>query len=172
MPTPLAYLTPTGKPRPVGPVILCVLGVTALILLTDCVLYRGRLPGGYVAIFHGPHLIARILILAGVAAGEEMRFRLGVMTAVVLCLGLVFRDQTGAAPPWVFVAAILIAQGANVWGVFHAGQMPADYNLLRFFAPGLAWGWLCWRHGWFSALIAHCATHVILQPLLLLLMAP
>jgi hypothetical protein len=97
-------------------------------------------------------------LLSGV---EEVKFRLVLMTLLVIAMSYFRRPL----PPLAFVAAILVSQFANVGALVIA--VPA-YAILRFWAVGSVWGWLYWRHGWLAGLIAHGASHLVLDPLLAL----
>jgi hypothetical protein len=143
--------------------------VVALVLATDCILFRQALPLGYVRLFSGPDLSGRIGLFAVKAMLEEVGFRLIVMSAIVAVGGWFVHDDRGDAAPFVFVLAILAAQALNIGLQLHppttVGQ--GAYDSMRFYLPGVAWGWLCWRHGFISAFIAHPLAHLVLQPLLL-----
>lgn len=148
--------------------LACIALVTGYILLLDGVLFRGHLPPAYVSFFGGPDLPLRIVAMAVKAVGEEVAFRLILMTGIVSIGGLIWRKDWKTHPA-VFVVAILLVQMADV---LPQTPTPATataftYDVLRFYLPGLVWGWLYWRHGFLAGLIAHPLTHVVLQPLLL-----
>lgn len=141
-------------------VALSIAGVTAFIVLLDCVLFRTHLPSSYVRFYTSP-LMARLPPICILAIFEEIKYRLLVMTVMSICVAVILRKPP---PSWCFVFIIIFAQFANVGGLVL--QDPA-YASLRYLAVGSVWGWLYWRHGWTSALIGHAATHLLLDPLLL-----
>lgn len=140
-------------------VALCVVGVTAFVVLLDGFLFRAHLSRDYVAFYTGP-LFPRIFAMCLLACIEELKFRLLLMTALV-ALAALFRRKPPAL--W-FVAAILAAQFANVGALVLADPL---YASLRFWAVGSVWGWLYWRHGWLAALVGHGTVHLLLDPALL-----
>jgi hypothetical protein len=151
--------------------VACMVSVAALVVFTDWA-FRPILSPGYVAVFGGPNLPRRILAYMAGAVGEETVFRLLLMSGLVAVGNLLWRGD-GASRPALFVAAIAIAQAANVLPKLTEPSSPAEvvYDVLRFYVPGLVWGWLYWRHGFLAALTAHPACHLILQPALLLVLA-
>lgn len=136
-----------------------VLAVTAWIVGVDLA-FRAKLPAGYVAFFTDTSLHGRTAAMCLLAALEEIKFRLILMTFLTFVAAAVWR---GKPPVWVFVVVIVVAQLANVWPEMVANL---GYGSLRYLAVGSVWGWLYWRHGWFSALAAHASTHLILDPIL------
>ena len=139
--------------------IVCV---TAFIAILDALVFRQSLPPEYVANYTSP-LVPRTFITCMAAALDEIKFRLVLMTALVMLLGW-WRGRL--SPAW-FVAAILAAQFVNVAGIVLADPL---YGTLRFWAVGSVWGWLYWRHGWLAALAGHGTTHLLLDPVLLALL--
>jgi len=93
---------------------------------------------------------------------EEVKYRLLLMTVLMLAItALLKRTPSG----WCVLLIIIAAQVANV------GYLVADdpaYGSLRYLAIGCTWGWLYWKHGWLSAMMAHGITHVLLDPMLLI----
>jgi hypothetical protein len=135
-----------------------IVGVTLFILILDGVIFRHALPPGYVELYTSP-LIPRTPTAFFLSAVEEVKYRLLLMTALVMLMSL-WRKPL---PPLAFIAAILISQFVNVGALVIAFPI---YSSLRFWLIGCVWGWLYWRHGWLAALIAHPATHIVLDPLL------
>jgi hypothetical protein len=166
-------LAPADWRKALPTIGLCILGVTILIVLVDCVLFRATLPASYVAFFADltpPSVrIATYMALSGI---DEMEYRLVLMTALVVAGGLFWRDADGDIPACVFVAAILLSQIAYVLLKLPAphGAVDVLYDALRYYAVGSVWGWLYWRHGWLSAVAGHAGTHLVLQPALLVLL--
>lgn len=107
-------------------------------------------------------------LLASASAGvnEEIWFRLGVMTALI-ALGT---TVLGRAPAWLVWVASAIA--ALLFGALHLPQAAAiasltpavvGFTLLGNGIAGIAFGWLYWKHGLVSAMVAHFATDVVLH---------
>jgi hypothetical protein len=161
-------LLPRDPRRAIVAVVGSVALVTAIVLVADCVIFRQTLPAGYVRLFSGPDLMGRIRLFAAKAMLEEVAFRLVVMGAIVAVGGWLDRDRKGVAAPFIFVIAILVAQAVNLGLQLRPPSNVGEdvYDLLRFYLPGVVWGWLCWRHGFISAFAAHPLTHLVLQPLL------
>jgi len=142
-------------------VAISIAGVTALIVLLDCAVFRNHLPPSYVAFYTGP-LMPRTLVLCLLAIAEEIRFRLLLMTVLALAAAALWRRTP---PPWCFLLIIITAQFANVGA---SVLQDPTYATFRYLAVGGVWGWLYWRYGWVSALIGHATTHLLLDPLLFL----
>lgn len=118
-----------------------------------------RLPLVYRQHYTGP-LWPRTLWACLGAMREEVLYRLAVQT-VLAALPALLRRRSG--PRWM-IAAIALAQLLNV-GLL-ATIMP-PYGLVRFWLVGCIWGWLYWKHGFVSALAGHAASHLLIDPLLL-----
>ena len=134
-------------------------GVTGFVLLLDGVLFRQHLTPDYVRFFTSP-LIPRLPLLSLLAAIDEVKYRLLLMTALVALQKLV----GGKLSPTAFIAAIVLSQFANVGFFVMADPV---YATLRYWAVGCVWGWLYWRHGWLAAVTGHAACHLLLDPLLM-----
>jgi hypothetical protein len=65
----------------------------------------------------------------------------------------------------MFITIILASQLWLVWPLLLAAPF---YGALRYWAVGSVWGWLYWRHGWLAGVAGHSATHLVMDPLLLL----
>jgi hypothetical protein len=165
-------LAPADWRQALSAIGLCILGVTILIVLVDCFLFRATLPASYVAFFTSPNLALRIGIYMGMSGLDELEYRLILMTALVVAGGLIWRDADGNVRPAVFVAAIILSQVVYVLMKLPAAHGATEfvYDALRYFVVGSAWGWLYWRHGWLSAVAGHAGTHLALQPVLLILL--
>ena len=140
-------------------VILAIAGVTASILVLDGLLFRQHLTPDYVRAFTSP-LIPRLPVLSLIAAIDEFKYRLLLMTVLVALQKLVFGKLSVAS----FVAAIVISQFVNVGSLVLADPV---YAALRYWAVGCVWGWLYWRHGWLAAVTGHAASQLLLGPLLM-----
>ncbi|TCM19607.1 hypothetical protein EDF56_103250 [Novosphingobium sp. PhB165] len=138
-------------------VALSVLSVTIFIVVLDAAIFRRALPEGYEALFTSP-LLPRTPLTCVLAMIEEVKYRLVMMTAVVVGLSIVARR---ALSPAVMVAVIIAVQVVNAW------QPVADYplyGLFRYVLVGSVWGWLYWRHGFLAALMGHGVSHLLLDP--------
>jgi hypothetical protein len=95
------------------------------------------------------------LMLMGVAAiafGEEIAFRLGAQNLLAKICGWQGRRY------WL---AIMLT--ALVWSIGHVGMMSPEWvKMAQIFPVGLALGWLFWRYGAESSIIAHALFNVIL----------
>lgn len=140
---------------------LSVVGVTAFIVFLDCWMFRSHLPPDYVQVLTGP-LAAHTPWLCLLAAMEEIKFRLLLMTAAVVALVALIRRRP---PDW---AMVLIVVGAQFVNVGHLVIADPGYASLRYLAVGSVWGWLYWRHGWITALAGHVSCHLLLDPLLMI----
>ena len=111
-------------------------------------------------------LVARVLY-GGIT--EELLLRWGLMTAVVWLAWRFLQHRRGAVRAgfvWLAIAVSAL--------IFGAGHLPAasallgamDANVVAFVigvntAFGLLFGYLFWRHGLESAMIAHALAHVV-----------
>jgi membrane protease YdiL (CAAX protease family) len=111
-------------------------------------------------------IVARVLY-GGIT--EELLLRWGLMTALVWLAWRFLQQRHG--PVRVGFVWLAIAVSALI---FAAGHLPAasvllgalDVPVVAFVigvntAFGLLFGYLCWRHGLESAIIAHALTHVV-----------
>ncbi len=137
---------------------IAILAVTAWIVVLDALMFRQSLPADYVS-FYTSALVPRTLLAVLGSSIEEVKFRLIVMTLLVW----VMSAWRKPVPAIAFAAAIVVSQFANVGALVVAEPI---YGSLRFWAVGCVWGYLYWRHGWLTALTAHAATHLLLDPLL------
>lgn len=156
------HLLPPQPRKAISAVIACIAGVTAFILLLDGVVFRGSLPLGYVRFFTQP-LFPRVPLMMVLAATDEMKFRL-VLMSVLFVLISAWRGKVAFG--WA-IAAIVLSQFVNSSAAVFDDPL---YSILRYWAVGCVWGWLYWRHGWFAALIGHAATHLVLDPALLIIL--
>jgi hypothetical protein len=152
-------LFPTNRAAAVRAVGASVLGATLFILVLDALVFRRSLPPGYVAFYTSP-LLPRTPVLCAMAAIEEFKFRLLLMTGLTMAIAL-WRERVSNRQ---FIAIILASQLCLVWQMVLADPL---YGALRYWAVGAVWGWLYWRHGWLAGLAGHMTTHLLLDPLLL-----
>ncbi|MFM5955330.1 MAG: type II CAAX prenyl endopeptidase Rce1 family protein [Novosphingobium sp.] len=141
---------------------LSVVCVCLLIVALDLA-FRADLPTGYLRAYTDP-LWPRTAWSCLDSVGEELVYRLGLMTALAAVPALIRRR---AGPGWI-VAAIVLAQLVNTGPLVF---VVPPWGMLRFWLVGCVWGWLYWRHGFFSALIGHGVAHILLDPVLLAVLA-
>lgn len=147
-----------GHTRGLSAGALAAAVVTAFVLALDMV-FRPALPAGYVAFFTAP-LWPRIAFICALAAIEEVKFRLLLTTGLAWLL---------SRWRYAMIAAIALAQLTSAWPAIIADPV---YALLRYWLVGCTWGWLYWRHGFVTALIAHASVHLVLDPLLYIVLSP
>jgi membrane protease YdiL (CAAX protease family) len=113
-----------------------------------------------------PPLLARVLY-GGIT--EEVLMRWGFMTVLAWLLWrLLQRPGEGVRPAYVWLAIVASSL------VFGLGHLPAAHFLLGGLTPwtlawvigantsfGLLFGWLFWRRGLESAIVAHAMTHLV-----------
>ena len=113
-------------------------------------------------------VIGGLLVSVSAAIGEEVWLRLGVMTTLawVLVRALGQQDLT----PRIAWTAITIS--ALAFGAIHLPQLAAagaatpigiTATMLGNALVGIACGWLFWKHGIVSAILAHFAIDVVLH---------
>lgn len=134
--------------------------VCIFILLLDAVFFRRLLTSRYVDFFTSP-MWPRTAWTCLEALGDEVKFRLMVMTALVALPALIHRKSS---PQWIG-ASIVISQFLNVWPFVLADPI---YATLRYWLVGCVWGWLYWKRGWVTAASSHAVSHILLDPILLL----
>jgi hypothetical protein len=163
-------LTLAPHRRPILAAGLAALLVAGAILAVDLV-SRSSLPAYYLRFYAGPDLWIRVAVMATKAVWEEALYRGVVMTGVA-ALAWWALGRPRALHWTIYVLGILIAQAANLLPNLPSPPDASSliYDVLRYYLPGMVWGWLYWRHGWMTGALAHAGSHVILQPLLLVLL--
>jgi ribosomal protein S18 acetylase RimI-like enzyme/membrane protease YdiL (CAAX protease family) len=110
--------------------------------------------------------------LASIGAGisEEIMFRFGCMTLIALLGVRLFRQENSPAP-MIWTANVL---AALLFGIAHLPQtvMFFDFTATVLFAVlalngvlGVFCGWLLWRYGLVSAMLAHFSADIVLKVL-------
>lgn len=113
-----------------------------------------------------PPLLARVLY-GGIT--EEVLLRWGVMTGMTWLAWRFLQHRLGVVrPTYMWLAIVLSAL------VFGLGHLPVAHFLLGGFTPrilfwvisvnasfGVLFGWLFWRRGLESAMVAHAMTHLV-----------
>ena len=102
------------------------------------------------------------------ALTDELMLRWGLMSGVLWVLALLFHQKSNPRPGLVWTAIVLVSVLSTL------GQLPAILNMLSVdpasvliartavmsaFA-GIAYGWLYWKHGLESAVLAHALTQI------------
>ncbi|HMB57386.1 MAG TPA: CPBP family intramembrane glutamic endopeptidase [Arenimonas sp.] len=147
-------------------------------------LFAGLLMIGLDPLF-APHMPAPLHPQAAVAAqasaavgflasfyggiGEELQLRLFMMTLLVWALSLFTRNRPRAGIFWIAIVAAAL--------LFGAGHLPAAAQMWPLDAVvvtriivlnslgGLVFGWLYWKHGLESAMLAHFSADLVLHVL-------
>jgi hypothetical protein len=151
--------TPSGDAYTV---LVAAAGVAIAVLLLDAVFFRPILPNDYVAAITELSPSQRLLYYVPRALAEEILYRLGVMSALSW---LLLKGLPAAMAYWITIAT------AQLINIATSVPPPTDiavalYDGLRFFAPGVVWGYIYWKKGFAADASAHVATHLILQPLI------
>ena len=152
-----------------GPAVAAVasLSVAATVALLDGFIFpTSAFPAGYADMLARTSTLARLAYYVPRAVGEEVLFR-GIGVSVLAWLGHYFCRHRVA----VLWLAIAMAQCINLALALPApsGWLMLVYDGLRYFAPGLVWGWLFWRYGILAAAGAHAGAQLLIQPALTLL---
>jgi hypothetical protein len=155
-------LFPEDRRAAARDVAIAVMAITAVIVLLDAWLMRSHLPQKYVDFYTSP-LVPRMFVVCLFALGEEIKYRLLLMTALVVLASAVRIRLTAS---W-FWAIIALSQLANVYPLVIEDPF---YGALRYWAVGSVWGWLYWKRGWMSAAAGHGLSHLLLDPLLLVVL--
>jgi len=150
--------------------------VALWVLLIDGWLFRDVLPPTYVSLLRAP-LGLRLLYFMPRAFNENIIYRLFLMSALAWLFGFIWRSENGKPAAAALWLAIVLSQviniAINVGFVSSHGASAATlvYDAVRYVAPGVAWGYLYWRHGLATAEIAAVGTHLFLQPAFTLLLS-
>lgn len=163
--------------QPLGPVVRqfavlsLIVGIAAgiVVVLVDLFAFQPLLRGIELPKLAEPGWWKGALATLYGGITEELLCRLFLMSALVLLLARLSgtRDRPR---PWAFWTAIVLA--ALLFGL---GHLPAAASLLPLTPvvvtrilllnalPGLAMGWLYWKRGLESAMLAHWAADVVLH---------
>jgi hypothetical protein len=123
-------------------------------------------PVGYADMLARTSTLARLAYFVPRAVAEEVVFR-GVGVSALAWLGRYFCKRR-VVLWWLAIAA---AQCINLALALPApsGWLVFLYDGVRYFAPGLVWGWLFWRYGILAAAGAHAGAQLLIQPVLTML---
>lgn len=118
--------------------------------------------------FRGP--VGSLLVSIAAAVGEEVWFRLGLMTLLVWSVS---RLQ-GQAEPHPVMMWLIIVLTAVAFGMAHLPQL-ASFDAATPFsiwatvlgncAVGSLYGWCYWRHGLLAAMVAHFSADFVIHVL-------
>ena len=101
------------------------------------------------------------LVLGGLT--EEVIIRWGLMTILVWILWRVFQKGNGIPHDLLVYIGILLSQTLFAFGHYGVLKMAGVENLywavFTIFLVSLPWGWLFWKRGLESAIIAHASFH-------------
>lgn len=150
--------------RRLAPAMGLGLAFGAYMALADATIFREVIPTAQYLSAHSSAL-ARIAVLAPMAALDELIWRSGLLAA--LCYVLRGRGRGWA----VLAVAVLYMLG-------HPGYlMTVDSGVLAWVreaalhvGAGVLWGYIYLRYGLAAAMLAHMSAHVTLQPLLTVLL--
>jgi len=132
---------------------------------------RPALHGNYLQTMSAP-LALRMTAFMLRAFNENILYRLFLGSLLIWLIGLVWKRPDGRPATGAFLAGFALSQALNVW-INVTSQAPITpigllHDTLRYFAPGMVWSWLYWRHGFQSNEIASTSVHLFFQPLLTL----
>jgi hypothetical protein len=148
---------------PVNPRAAFIAGLASIAAVTTYIIALDLVwPHPAYTTFYASPLWPRVPLMAALSLTEELKFRLILMTAMVWLFSLVRKP---VPPVWIMVA-IIVSQLVNF-----APFMPVNpiYGSLRYWLVGCVWGWLYWRHGFVTAMVAHPLCHFLLDPVLFVL---
>lgn len=172
---PLVQAWADGKPAPAyGGVALraCGLGAAAgaALVAVELVFFLPYLSAPMRAYFDIP---VWKRLLSGVVYGgitEELLMRLFLLSLVVWLLARWWRTPAGRPAAGAFWTAIVL-----VALIFGLGHLPATSLMAPLTVPlvvralvlngiaGIAFGYLCWRHGLEAAMLGHMSAHLVMQ---------
>lgn len=154
--------------------ILIGLATALIITLADRFIFAKYLPSGMATYVFSPIYLISGILYGGII--EEILLRLLVMSLFVLILWKLFAKSYDYLniPDWVYIAAVILAAV-----LFAAGHIPFTAETIGLSIPilircfilngmgGLGFGYLYWEKGLAYSMIAHAATHVFMQIILM-----
>jgi hypothetical protein len=146
--------------------VIWALGVALYVLLIDGLLLHPLMSPGMKSLLQMP-LLPRMAVTMARAFNENVLYRLFLFGGAMAAWRGVLKR-----PPSLGIVLVLaaLAQVVNIYvnvaRIDHDPITPAvlAYWLIRYIAPGVAWGWLYWRDGFVTAEVASVGAHVFLQP--------
>jgi hypothetical protein len=151
--------------RSFGIALVVGLGIGTCMALADLSLFAGIVPVSQKQLLGAPSAA----FIGALVLYDELVLRLGGLTALTWLLGKLARRQDQIIH-WI---AIVLTAGL-LWPLSARGYLATlDWSALAVLrevtlhgGAGLAWGWLCWRHGWLAGLTGHLAAYGALVPML------
>lgn len=151
--------------RSFGIALAAGLGVGASIALADLSLFAGIVPVSQKQLLAEPSLP----LIGALVLYDELVLRFAGLTALTWLLTRV----TGKQSDIIHWIAIALTAGV-LWPLSARGYIATlDWSALTLLrevtlhgGAGMAWGWLCWRHGWLAGLAGHLAAYGALVPML------
>jgi hypothetical protein len=162
----------TGLRHPARVAFLIGAAVAAYVLVLDGLVFRSMLPPDYRTFIVTTGLVVRLFYFIARGINENIIYRLFLGSALVWVIGLAWRRTDGRIASGAYWLAMVLAQLINIYinviptAVAPVTPLVLTYDILRYVAPGVLWGLLYWRYGFFTAVLVHSATHIFLQPLL------
>jgi hypothetical protein len=147
--------------------LVAALAVAALVALCDSFIFRAFLTPDNAAYMRGPGLLPRMSLLSLTWVFTDVEFRLVVMSVLVAIYYLAWGSRHLKTMDWGALTAAMVAQGLFLYlNPPVAAYNHPVYELVRFFTPGVVWGWLYWRYSFMTAIAADWAS-TLLSTLLL-----
>ena len=161
-------IEPRGLKRPILAPLGYAVAVGVACALSDWLL-RPALHGSYLQMMTAP-LALRIVTFMLRAFNENILYRLFLGSVMIWMIGWVWKGPDGRPAAGAYWTGFAISQAVNIW-INVTSQAPVTplavfHDGLRYFAPGMVWSWLYWRHGFQSNEIASTGVHLFFQPLL------
>jgi hypothetical protein len=161
-----------GIKQPILIGLAAACGVAIAVACLDGFLMRGALSASYVELFRSNSTGWRLLYFLPRALIENVFYRLVLCSVLAYLAGIICGSKTILAKPAVMIVVITAAQIINIWiNVVLPSTGPLNVNILiydalRYVLPGVAWGVIYWRYGFFTVEIASVGCHIFLQPML------
>lgn len=147
---------------------LCAAAVAVVCAVSDWA-FRSTLQPSYLWLLHAVPMAERTPIFMLRAVNESIVYRLFLGSLFVWVVGKVWRTKDGRPAAGAYWTGFALAQGLNVWlNVTSRAPLtpPAVlHDALRYFLPGMVWGWLFWRRGFQANEVACAGAHLLFQPL-------
>ena len=159
---------PRDLKRSVFTPIAVALAMAIWCAIADRLLQSGASPD-YLRYMASTPLWSRLLYFIVRAFNENILYRLFLGSALIWVIGRIWKADDGRPSVGAFHTGFFLSQSINIWINLISGTpiTPASllYDVVRFILPGLAYGWLYWRHGFQSNEIACTTVHLFFQPL-------
>jgi len=157
-------IAPHGAGRPAlrGTMIGMLFGV--YIALADGIVFRAHLPAGQVASVTALPAWERIAVFVPLVVVDELVYRLCLVSLLAWVLGAGRRNATAIRISIVVTAlAYVVLHLRLVTGGGPLTPILATRELALHVTAGVLWGYLFWRNGLTTAVVAHMGAHVTLQ---------